>query len=41
MLTDEQKNIRTEFRKFLRVIEGQKGNMLNTIIKVAEKIYRN
>lgn len=37
MLTDEQKNIRTEFRKFLRVIEGQKGNMLNTIIKVAEK----
>lgn len=37
MLTEEQKLIHTEFRKYLRTEEAQKGNMLNTIINAAEK----
>jgi len=36
MLTDEQKVIHSEFRKYLRIEEGQKGNMLNTLINAAE-----
>lgn len=36
MLTDEQKIIHSEFRKYLRTEEGQKGNMLNTLINAAE-----
>lgn len=36
MLTEEQKIIHTEFRKYLRTKEGQKGNMLNTLINAAE-----
>ena len=37
MLTEEQKLIHTEFRKYLRIEEAQKGNMLNTLINAAEK----
>lgn len=36
MLTEEQKHIHTEFRKYLRTEESQKGNMLNTLINAAE-----
>ena len=36
MLTEEQKLIHTEFRKYLRTEESQKGNMLNTLINAAE-----
>ena len=36
MLTEEQKLIHTEFRKYLRIEEAQKGNMLNTLINAAE-----
>ena len=36
MLTEEQKLIHTEFRKYLRIEEAQKGNMLNTLIHAAE-----
>lgn len=36
MLTENQKAIHTEFRKYLRTQEGQKGNMLNTLINAAE-----
>lgn len=36
MLTEEQKLIHTEFRKYLRTEEAQKGNMLNAIINAAE-----
>lgn len=36
MLTEEQKIIHTEFRKYLRTEEAQKGNMLNAIINAAE-----
>ena len=36
MLTEEQKIIHTEFRKYLRTEEGQKGNMLNTLINATE-----
>jgi len=36
MLTEEQKIIHTEFRKYLRTEESQKGNMLNTLINAAE-----
>lgn len=36
MLTEVQKIIHTEFRKYLRIEEGQKGNMLNTLINAAE-----
>ena len=36
MLTEEQKLIHTEFRKYLRSEESQKGNMLNTLINAAE-----
>ena len=32
MLTEEQKLIHTEFRKYLRIEEEQKGNMLSCII---------
>ena len=36
MLTEDQKLIHTEFRKYLRTEESQKGNMLNTLINAAE-----
>lgn len=36
MLTEEQRQIHTEFRKYLRIEEGHKGNMLNTLINAAE-----
>ena len=36
MLTEEQKLIHTEFRKYLRTEESKKGNMLNTLINAAE-----
>lgn len=36
MLTEEQKLIHTKFRKYLRIEEAQKGNMLNTLINAAE-----
>ncbi len=36
MLTEEQKIVHKEFRKYLRLNEGQKGNMLNTIINAVE-----
>lgn len=36
MLTEEQKLIHTEFRKYLRTEESQKGNMLNALINAAE-----
>lgn len=36
MLTEEQKLIHTEFRKYLRTKEAQKGNMLNALINAAE-----
>lgn len=36
MLTEEQKLIHTEFRKYLRIEETQKGNMLNTLINATE-----
>lgn len=36
MLTEGQKLIHSEFRKYLRTKEGQKGNMLNTLINAAE-----
>ena len=36
MLTEEQKAIRRDFRTYLRTKEGQKGNMLNTLINAAE-----
>lgn len=36
MLTEEQKLIHTEFRKYLRTEEAQKGTMLNTLINAAE-----
>ena len=36
MLTEEQKIIHTEFRKYLRTEEAQKGNMLNALINAAE-----
>lgn len=36
MLNDKQKIIHKEFRTYLRVKEGIKGNMLNTLINAAE-----
>lgn len=36
MLTEIQKSVHSEFRKYLRIEEGIKGNMLNTIIDVTE-----
>ena len=37
MLTEEQKAVHTEFRKYLRIVEGIKGNMLNTLVNATEK----
>ena len=37
MLTLNQLTVHKEFRKFLRVQEGIKGNMLNTLINATEK----
>lgn len=37
MLTEDQKQIHTEFRKYLRMVEGIKGNLLNTLIDATEK----
>lgn len=36
MLNEQQKAIHKEFRTYLRVEEGLKGNMLNTLINAAE-----
>ena len=36
MLTEDQKQVHTEFRKYLRIVEGIKGNMLNTFIDATE-----
>lgn len=36
MLTEQQKLIHKEFRKYLRTEENQKGNMLTTIVNAAE-----
>lgn len=36
MLTKEQKLMHSEFRKYLRTEEAQKGNMLNNLINAAE-----
>lgn len=36
MLTEDQKIIHAEFRKYLRIEEGIKGNMLNNLINAAE-----
>lgn len=37
MLTEEQKAVHTEYRKYLRIVEGIKGNMLNTLVNATEK----
>lgn len=37
ILTEQEKSIRTEFRKYLREVEGQKGIWLNALIKAAEE----
>lgn|GEM_PF-6368572 len=37
MLSDQQLLIHKEFRKYLRIKEGHKGNMLNTLINATEK----
>lgn len=37
ILTEQEKYIRTEFRKYLREVEGQKGIWLNALIKAAEE----
>ena len=37
MLTDEQKSVHSEYRKYLRIVEGIKGNMLNTLVNATEK----
>lgn len=37
ILTEQEKSIRKEFRKFLREVEGQKGYRLNALIKAAEE----
>ena len=36
-LTEQEKSIRKEFRKYLREVEGQKGYRLNALIKAAEE----
>ena len=36
MLTEQQKAIHKEFRTYLRVNEGMKGTMLNTLVNAAE-----
>ena len=36
MLNEKQKNIHKEFRTYLKVEEGMRGNMLNTLINTAE-----
>ncbi|SCM58676.1 hypothetical protein ING2E5A_1914 [Petrimonas mucosa] len=33
MLTEEQKAVHSEYRKYLRIVEGIKGNMLNGRVK--------
>ena len=37
MLTEEQKAVHSEYRKYLRIVEGIKGNMLNTLVNATEK----
>ena len=37
MLTLDQLAIHKEYRKYLRIQEGIKGNMLNTLINATEK----
>lgn len=37
MLSEQQKLVHKEFRKYLRTEEGQKGNMLNTLINATEE----
>ena len=37
MLTEEQKSVHSEYRKYLRIVEGIKGNMLNTLVNATEK----
>lgn len=37
MLTLNQQTVHKEFRKYLRIQEGIKGNMLNTLINATEK----
>lgn len=37
MLTEEQKIVHAEYRKYLRIVEGIKGNMLNTLIDATER----
>ena len=37
ILTEQEKSIRKEFRKYLREVEGQKGIWLNALIKAAEE----
>ena len=36
ILTEVQKSVHSEFRKYLRTEEGMKGNMLNTLIQATE-----
>lgn len=37
ILTEQEKSIRKEFKKYLREVEGQKGYRLNALIKAAEE----